>query len=114
MYWRSFSKPVSGAVGDVAGVGDDCGAGELALGAAGVPLQAISEERIKTTTAKQIYFILKRVVQIRLKLLVANIQYRALGILINNIKPPALTRVLEEIVMLHIGENIARAETIAD
>lgn len=104
MYWRSASNPVSGdrdAVGDAEG-----GGVAWLLAVLGEPLHA---ER-KASNAihpipKTILFIaryLKRVVNHRSNLLIADIQNRALLILVNNIKPTARPRMVKKVVMIII------------
>ena len=54
-YWRSFSNPVRGAVGDAAAVGEAAAGGEEeALGAGGVAVQAARGNKIKTTKKRRI------------------------------------------------------------
>src|SRR6185436_9029998 len=54
-----------------------------------------------------------RVVRWRFNPLIANVQNRALGILINYLKPAARLRIIKKIFMLVVSEHVARPEAIA-
>lgn len=104
MYWRSASKPVSG---DRVAVGVGGGGG---VAWRSVVLEEPLHAERKASIAihpipKRILFIsgyLKRVVHQRSNLLIADVQNRALIILVNNIKPTARPRMVKKVVMIII------------
>src|SRR3954451_7258957 len=95
MYWRSASKPLSGDAAGRAG-----GGGVVLLFGALVEIPflqpASNTARVKSNTRGR--FISRRS-QFFLKLLVPNVHDRAISVLVNDIKPAAISRVLEEVVM---------------
>src|SRR5688500_981611 len=97
MYCRSFSKPVSG---DGAGVGDPAGAGlELEVSVGVPPPQAPKNKTPTSTNTQRISFIARLSKRILQQLLIPDVHDRTLRILVNNIKPAARTRLIEEVVM---------------
>src|SRR5215218_7682242 len=113
MYWRSFSKPVSGD-----GKGDAAAVTGVAAGALFETLEEPPHAAPNSTTniigpITRILF-KARLSQPFFNLLVTNIHDRAFSILINDIKPAAQARMLEKVMMRIIGKHVPRTKPIAN
>ena len=93
----SFSKPVSG---DGAGVGDPAGAGlELEVSVGVPPPQAPRNKTTTNSNKQRNSFIARLSKRILHELIIPDVHDRTFRILINNIKPAARARLIEEVVM---------------
>ena len=93
---------------------------KLAVGKAGLPpLMVFTQSKIGSWSSLRPPLIAGSIAGVRLvsfwfNFLIANVQYRALAVLVDYFKPAARFGIVEEIVMRVIGKYVARAETIAN